>query len=146
MAIDAKTIGAFGVSFSRGLDQAWVNLWRKEDGFLVEFFQNFEDMESDEEDEILDEDNRISFDLGEEIIRRALEKGGLESWPPQYTDAEKGRTTDLNWTIDVDDNDGADLLLLSGNGLLPPEGQMEAVIEAVRLCENRFMRCTPEFR
>ena len=72
MAIDVKNIGAFGVSFSRGMDQAWVNMWRKEEGFLVEFFQNFEDLDSDEEDEILNENNIIGLELGEKIIADAF--------------------------------------------------------------------------
>ena len=54
--------------------------------------------------------------------------------------------TDLNWTIDVDDLNDADLLMVSGNGALPPEGLMNAVIEAVRAGEPRFAACFCEFR
>ena len=60
--------------------------------------------------------------------------------------ADGGAATDLNWTIDVDDNAGADLLLLSGNRKLPPNDWMSAVVQAVRLGEDRFMRCVREFR
>jgi hypothetical protein len=35
MAIDVKNIGAFGVSFSRGMNQTWVNMYRREQGFAV---------------------------------------------------------------------------------------------------------------
>ena len=146
MAIDAKNIGAFGVSFSRGMDQSWVNMWRKDDGFLVEFFQNFEDMDSDEDDEIISENSKISIVLGEEIIACAFSDAQLDQWQAQYGAADEGAATDLNWTIDVDDNAGADLLLLSGNRKLPPNDWMSAVVQAVRLGEDRFMRCVREFR
>lgn len=146
MTIDVKNIGAFGVSFSRGMDQTWVNMYRREQGFLVEFFQNFEDRESDEDDEIFDEDTTIPFALGEQVIAAAFENAHLKAWKSQYTDADDGPVSDLNWTIDVDDNSDADLLLLSGNRKLPPNDAMTAVIEAVRLCENRFMRCVKEWK
>ena len=146
MPIDAKNIGAFGVSFSRGMDQSWVNMWRKDDGFLVEFFQNFEDMDSDEDDEIISENSKISIELGEEIIARAFSNAQLDQWQAQYGAADEGAATELNWTIDVDDNAGADLLLLSGNRKLPPNDWMSAVVQAVRLGEDRFMRRVREFR
>ena len=146
MAIDAKNIGAFGVSFRRGMDQSWVNMWRKDDGFLVEFFQNFEDMDSDEDDEIISENSKISIELGEEIIACAFSDAQLDQWQAQYGAADEGAATDLNWTIDVDDNAGADLLLLSGNRKLPPNDWMSAVVQAVRLGEDRLIRCVREFR
>ncbi len=146
MAIDLQTIGAFGVSFSRGMDQTWVNMWRKDDGFLVEFFQNFEDLDSDEDDEIISVNEKISFELGDEVIRRAFADGHLEEWQLQYRDSDEGTASNLNWTIDVDDNAGADLLLLSGNHKLPPNDWMTAVVQAVRLGETRFMKCVREFR
>ena len=146
MAINAKDVGAFGVSFSRGMDQTWVNLYRREQGFLMEFFQNFEDRDSDEDDEILDEDAIISFEKGEEIIAAALENAQLEAWQSQYTEQDDGPASDLNWTIDVDDNDDADILLLSGNRKLPPNDWMRAAVEAVRSAEPRFMQCVREFR
>ena len=46
----------------------------------------------------------------------------------------------------MDDNSDADLLLLSGNRKLPPSDAMTPVIEAIRLCENRFMRCVKEWK
>ena len=146
MAINAKDVGAFGVSFSRGMDQTWVNMYRREQGFLVEFFQNFEDRESDEDDEIIDEDTVISFELGEKVIAAAFENAQLELWQTQYTEKDEGPASELFWTIDVDDNADADLLLLSGNRKLPPNDRMTAVIEAVRLCEDRFMRCVKEWK
>ena len=146
MTFDVKNIGAFGVSFSRGMDQTWVNMYRREQGFLVEFFQNFEDRESDEDDEILDEDAVIPFEQGEQVIAAAFENARLEDWKSQYTDADDGPESELNWTIDVDDNADADLLLLSGNRKLPPNDAMTPVIEAVRLCEPRFMRCVKEWK
>ena len=146
MAIDTKTIGAFGVSFSRGMDQTWVNLWRKENGFLLEFFQNVEDMDSEEEDEIINVRETIELAVGDEILRRAFAEGCLEDWPLQYTAGGEGEDSDLTWTIDVDDLADRDLLLLSGNRKLPPDGRMRAVIAAVRLGEDRFMRCFPDFR
>ena len=146
MAVNAKEVGAFGVSFSRGMDQTWVNMYRREQGFLVEFFQNFEDRESDEDDEIIDEDTVISFELGEKVIAAAFENAQLELWQTQYTEKDEGPASELFWTIDVDDNADADLLLLSGNRKLPPNDRMTAVIEAVRLCEDRFMRCVKEWK
>ena len=146
MAVNAKEVGAFGVSFSRGMDQTWVNMYRREQGFLVEFFQNFEDRESDEDDEIIDEDTVISFELGEKVIAAAFENAQLELWQTQYTEKDEGLASELFWTIDVDDNADADLLLLSGNRKLPPNDRMTAVIEAVRLCEDRFMRCVKEWK
>ena len=146
MTINAKDVGAFGVSFSRGMDQTWVNMYRREQGFLVEFFQNFEDRESDEDDEIIDEDAMISFKLGEKVISAAFENAHLEAWQSQYTANDEGPDSELFWTIDVDDNADADLLLLSGNRKLPPNDWMTPVIEAIRLCEDRFMRCVKEWK
>ena len=83
MTIDVKNIGAFGVSFSRGMDQTWVNMYRREQGFLVEFFQNFEDRESDEDDEELPYDG-VLYDVtcpgcGENITfdEETLDKGSI---------------------------------------------------------------------
>ena len=112
----------------------------------MEFFQNFEDMDSDEDDEIISVNEKISIELGEEIIARAFADGSLDQWLSQYGAADDGPATDLNWTIDVDDNAGADLLLLSGNRKLPPNDWMTAVVQAIRLGEDRFMRCVREFR
>ena len=78
MAFDIQTIGTFGISFSRGLDQTWLNLIRKDDGFKVEFYQNVEDEDSEEEDEIIDTSKMISAAEGEAVLRRAFEDGGLE--------------------------------------------------------------------
>ena len=80
-----------------------------------------------------------------EILAAALENAHLEDWQNQYTENDDGPVTDLNWTIDVDDNSEADLLLLSGNWKLPPNNWMTPVIEAIRLYEDRFMRCVKEW-
>ena len=118
--MDVKTIGAFGISFSRGLDQTWFNLNRVGSGFTIDFYQFVEDEDSDEDDEVIDVRLEIPEELGEKILAEAFEKGRLEEWDLQYTDKADAVPTDLNWTIDVDDNDGADMLLISGNGKLPP--------------------------
>ena len=144
--MDVKTIGAFGISFSRGLDQTWFNLNRRDTGFTIDFYQFVEDEDSDEEDEIIDTTEEISAELGEEIISRAFELGRLEEWDLQFTDKPDAVPTDLNWTIDIDDINGADLFLFSGNGRLPALELMNGVLSAVRLGEDRFARCFRQFR
>lgn len=144
--MDVKTIGAFGISFSRGLDQTWFNLNRVGNSFTIDFYQFVEDEDSDEDDEVIDVRLEIPEDLGEKILAEAFEKGRLEEWDLQYTDKADAVPTDLNWTIDVDDNDGADMLLISGNGKLPPPELMNSVLAAVRLGEDRFARCFRQFR
>ena len=144
--MDVKTIGAFGISFSRGLDQTWFNLNRVGSGFTIDFYQFVEDEDSDEDDEVIDVRLEIPEDLGEKILAEAFEKGRLEEWDLQYTDKADAVPTDRNWTIDVDDNDGADMLLISGNGKLPPPELMNSVLAAVRLGEDRFARCFRQFR
>ena len=144
--MDVTQIGAFGVSFSRGLDQTWLNLNRRDGGFSVEFYQFVEDEDSDEDDEIIDVTFEIGAAQGEEILRRAFAQGRLEEWEQQYTDKPDAVPTDLNWTIDVDDCAGADMVLFSGNGKLPPLEWMRGVLEGVRLGEDRFARCFKEFR
>lgn len=144
--MDVKTIGAFGISFSRGLDQTWFNLNRVGSSFTIDFYQFVEDEDSDEDDEVIDVRLEIPEELGEKILAEAFEKGRLEEWDLQYTDKADAVPTDLNWTIDVDDNDGADMLLISGNGKLPPPELMNSVLAAVRLGEDRFARCFRQFR
>lgn len=144
--MDVKTIGAFGISFSRGLDQTWFNLNRVGSGFTIDFYQFVEDEDNDEDDEVIDVRLEIPEELGEKILAEAFEKGRLEEWDLQYTDKADAVPTDLNWTIDVDDNDGADMLLISGNGKLPPPELMNSVLAAVRLGEDRFARCFRQFR
>ncbi|MBR3544564.1 MAG: hypothetical protein IKN76_00735 [Oscillospiraceae bacterium] len=143
--MDVKTIGAFGISFSRGLDQTWFNLNRVGSGFTIDFYQFVEDEDSDEDDEVIDVRLEIPEELDEKILAEAFEKGRLEEWDLQYTDKADAVPTDLNWTIDVDDNDGADMLLISGNGKLPPPELMNSVLAAVRLGEDRFARCFRQF-
>ena len=76
------------------------------------------------------------------VSSTTIEKSELRS----HRDGVRISCLHLNWTIDVDDNSDADLLLLSGNRKLPPNDAMTPVIEAVRLCENRFMRCVKEWK
>ncbi len=146
MAIDIKEIGTLGISFSRGLDQTWLNLLRRDEGYTVEFYQNVEDEDSDEEDEIIDTSFAISLEQGEKILQEIFEKGRLDVWKGQYTASDNGQKTDLNWTIDIDDRKDADLMMVSGNGMLPPDGMMSCVIEAVRAAEQRFAACFRDFR
>lgn len=145
MAIDIKSIGTFGLSFSKGLDQTWVNIIWKEDGYSVEFYQDVEDDESDD-DEMIDTSFLISHEQGEAIFKEAFEKGRLEEWKKQYSANEEGIDTDLTWTVDVDDKEDADLLFVSGNRKLPPDNMMNEVIAAVRAGEERFAKCFKEFR
>ena len=51
MGVDIKQIGIFGLSFSRGFDQTWLNLWRKEDGYSLDLYQDVE-AEDDETDDV----------------------------------------------------------------------------------------------
>ena len=144
MAIDVKNIGMFGVSFSRAMEQTWLVLERREQDFRVAFFQNF-DTEDDQDDGVFNEYSSVSHELGEQVIAAAFNNAHLENWKIQYNGGDDGLPSDLNWTIDVDDNSGADLLLLSGNWTLPPNELMTPVIEAIRLCEDRFMRCVKKW-
>ena len=145
MAIDVKQIGTFGLSFSRGLDQTWFNLWRKEDGFSMDLYEMVENDDPDADDEIIDTKKRISLELGDSILRNALEKGCLEEWKLRYLKDDEGIDSELNWTIDIDDTENNDLLLLSGNWKLPPNGWMTEVIKAIREGEENFAKCFKEF-
>lgn len=145
MAIDVKQIGTFGLSFSRGLDQTWFNLWRKEDGFSMDLYEMVESDDPDADDEIIDTKKRISLELGDSILRNALEKGCLEEWKLRYLKDDEGIDSELNWTIDIDDTENNDLLLLSGNWKLPPNGWMTEVIKAIREGEENFAKCFKEF-
>ena len=146
MAIDIKQIGTFGISFSKGLDQTWFNLWRKDYGYSMDLYQSVVDEESDEDDEIINTVKKISFEQGEGILRQVFENGRLEEWKTRYTEADEGPTTELNWTIDVDDTADADMLLISGNWKLPPNGWMAEVLRAVRTGEENFAKCFKELR
>ena len=140
MAINIKKIGTFGISFSKGLDQTWFNLWRKEDGYSMDLYQSVDD-EANEDDELISTIKKISLDLGESILTQVFENGHLEQWKTRYTESDEGPTSSLNWTIDVDDLANADLLLLSGNWKFPPNGWMAEVIRAIRMGEPDFGKC-----
>ncbi len=146
MAIDIKQIGTFGISFSKGLDQTWFNLWRKDYGYSMDLYQSVVDEESEEDDEVINTVKRISFEQGEDILRQVFENGRLEEWKTRYTESDEGPTTELNWTIDVDDTADADMLLISGNWKLPPNGWMAEVLRAVRTGEENFAKCFKELQ
>ena len=74
--MDVKTIGAFGISFSRGLDQTWFNLNRVGSGFTIDFYQFVEDEDSDEDDEVIDVRLEIPEDLGEKILAPPIHRQG----------------------------------------------------------------------
>ena len=140
MATDIKMIGEFGVSFSKGLDQTWFILKKHEFGYAMSLYQFVED-DSDSENDPIDTTKKISFEQGENILRQVFEKACLEQWEKQYTKADIGPITELNWTIDVDDLDGNDMMMVSGNWKFPPNGWMTEVIRAVRTGEPAFGKC-----
>ena len=145
MDVDVKQIGIFGLSFSRGMDQAWVNVWHKEDGYSIDFFQDAES-DDDDDDEIIQSMQMMSFDEGEELLRRAFSDGRIAEWKQAYTGDDDGINADMSWTLDVDDLDEKDLFLSSGNGKLPPRGMIMGVVEAFRAYEPRFAQCFKELR
>ena len=91
MTIDIKTVGTLGISFSRGLDQTWLNILRRDDGYTLEFYQNVEDEDSDEDDEIIDASFTIHYEQGEEILRQVFAQGRLEDWPSTAAATACGR-------------------------------------------------------
>ena len=141
--MDVKTIGIFGLSFSRGFDQTWVNLWRKDDGYSLDFFQDVETDDGD--DEPIDTATKVSFEQGEALLERIFAEGRVEEWAPAYSSGDEGMDTDLAWTLDVDDLDEVDLLFSSGNGKLPPREMIMGVIAAIQSAEPRFAACFEEF-
>lgn len=145
MSIDIKQIGIFGLSFSRGFDQTWLNLWRKEDGYSLDFYQ---DVEGDDEadDDSIDSAVKISFEEGEDLLRRVFEEGRIEEWAAAYSAGDEGMDTDLNWTLDIDDLQENDLLFSSGNGKLPPREMIMSALTALRAYEPRFAMCFKALR
>ena len=148
MATDIKDIGIFGISFSRDLDQTWVNLWTKDNGYSFDFYQMIidDDDDDDEEYEFVDEATMISLDEGQALLKQIFAEAKLDDWQRQYDSGTDGAETDLTWTIDVDDTNEADIFMISGNKKLPPDGMMEAVIKVIRTREPRFLRCFRELR
>ena len=145
MGIDIKQIGIFGLSFSRGFDQTWLNLWRKEDGYSLDLYQDVEAEDDETDDDPIESAVKISFEEGEELIRRVFEEGRIEEWAPAYSADDEGMDTDLAWTLDVDGLDEEDLLFSSGNGKLPPREMTMGVIRAIQSAEPRFAACFEEF-
>lgn len=145
MDLDIKQIGIFGLSFSRGLDQSWVNLWRKEEGYSIDFFQDA-DSDVDEDDDFIQSETMISFEEGEEVLRRVFEDGRISEWKQSYTSADEGIETNISWTLDIDDLEEKDLFLSSGNGKLPPRDMIMGALEAFRVHEPHFAMCFKELR
>ena len=68
MKTDIKEIAIFGLSFSKGFDQVWFNLWLKDDGYSMDFYQF-----TDDDDEPLESATMISSEQGEELLLRKSE-------------------------------------------------------------------------
>lgn len=140
MAIDIKQIGEFGVSFSKALDQTWFFMKKVDTGYSMSLYQLVDDG-SDRENDLVDKTTIISFEQGEAILRQVFENACLEQWKKRYTQDDDGPTTELNWTIDVDDLDCKDMLMVSGNWKFPPNGWMTEVLRALRTGEAEFGKC-----
>ena len=141
MSINIKEIAVFGLSFSKGFDQVWFNLWRKDDGYSADFYQF-----TDDDDEPVESATKITFEQGEELLRRALEEGRIEEWAPAYAEADDGMATELAWTLDIDGPDDADIFFSSGNGKLPPREMTMGVLNAIRSYEPNFALCFEELQ
>lgn len=146
MGVDIKQIGIFGLSFSRGFDQTWLNLWRKEDGYSLDLYQDVEAEDDETDDDPIDSAVKISFEEGEEMLRRVFEEGRIEEWAPAYSEDDEGMDTDLSWTLDIDDLQENDLLFSSGNGKLPPREMIMGALAAIRAFEPRFAMCFKALR
>ena len=144
MSVDIRQIGIFGFSFSRGFDQTWFNLWLKEDGYSMDLYQDVETDDGD--DDPIESAVMITFEQGEDLLRRAFAEGRIEEWKEVYTPDDEGVDTDLSWTLDVDDPQENDLAFSSGNGKLPPRDMLMGVLDAIRAYEPRFALCFEELR
>ena len=144
MSVDIGQIGIFGFSFSRGFDQTWFNLWLKEDGYSMDLYQDVETDDGD--DDPVESAVMITFEQGEDLLRRVFAEGRIEEWKEAYTPDDEGVDTDLSWTLDVDDPQENDLAFSSGNGKLPPRDMLMGVLDAIRAYEPRFALCFEELR
>ena len=144
MSVDIRQIGIFGFSFSRGFDQTWFNLWLKEDGYSMDLYQDVETDDGD--DDPIESAVMITFEQGEDLLRRAFAEGRIEEWKEAYTADDEGVDTDLSWTLDVDDPQENDLAFSSGNGKLPPRDMLMVELDAIRAYEPRFAMCFEELR
>ena len=144
MSVDIKQIGIFGFSFSRGFDQTWFNLWLKEDGYSMDLYQDVETDDGD--DDPIESVEKITFEQGEDLLRRAFADGRIDEWKEAYKPEDEGVNTDLSWTLDVDDPQENDLAFSSGNGKLPPRDMLMGVLNAIRAYEPRFALCFEELR
>ena len=143
MNIDVREIGTFGISFSRGFDQTWFNVWRKEDGFSVDFYQDVEGGEDDDDDPI-EVMSKVSIEEGEALLRRSVDAGKVDEWSESYSSSDEGMDVDLSWTLDIDDLNDGDLFFSSGNGKLPPRELTLGVLDGIRSSEPRFAMCFAE--
>ena len=145
MDIDIKQIGIFGLSFSRGFDQTWFNLWRKADGYSMDLHQDVES-DDDDDDEVIDTVKKISFEQGEQMLAAIMEQGHAAEWKPNYNNEPEAVDSDLTFTLDIDDLDEKDLLFSSGNGKLPPMAWMNGMLAAIRTGEPTFATCFEQLK
>ena len=141
MAVDIEDIGTLGLSFSKGFDQTWFNLWRKEDCFSADFYQDVESDDDDVDDDPIETSSKIPLEEGEALLKRILDEGRVDEWKQAYTDSDEGMDTDLSWTLDIDDLQDGDLFFSSGNGKLPPRDLTMGILGAIRTVEPRFAAC-----
>ena len=140
MTIDVKNIGEFGVSFSKDLDQTWFFMKKLPYGYAIQRYELIED-DSDEGISSVDTTQKVPFEQGEAILRQVFEDACLEQWKQRYTQDDEGPAVELNWTIDVDDLDGNDIMMISGNWKFPAEGWMEKILQILRTAEPEFGKC-----
>jgi len=132
MELDVTKIGVFGINLRCDFDQTWLTFWRKEDGFVLDWFAMIGD------EDPIQEEPAISTEDGERAITQAIEAAGIGAWEPLY-DASAAETIDgLVWTLDIDDLAQEDMMFVSGNAGVPSKDQFMAMIEAVRLVVPTF--------
>ncbi len=140
MAIDIKKIGEFGVSISKELDQTWFFMKKFDYGYEATLYVLVEGV-GDKDKDYINTTKTISYEQGENILRQAFENANLEQWKKRYDEGDEGPAVELNWTIDVDDLEGNDIMMFSGNWKFPPNGWMMEVVKAVRAEEPDFGMC-----
>ena len=140
--MDINNIGTFGISFSRDLDQSWLNLWRKDYGYSLDFYENVEGTNTEDDADVTE--MKISFEEGEKLLSDIFERGKLESWQTQYKKEDEGLETSLNWTIDVDDLNDEQIFMISGNWKMPAE--MMEVLKVIRTHVEHYGKCFEDLR
>lgn len=144
--MDIKQIGTFGLSFSRGFDQTWFNLWRKENGYSMDLYQDVEAEDDGDDDDPIETAVMISTEQGEQLLQRILDEGRVEEWAETYSADSEGMDSDLSWTLDIDDLNDQDMFFSSGNAKLPPREMIMGALTAIRSCEPRFAMCFKALR